>query len=93
MEILFQGGADANLQNSYGKTVLMFAIQYDQLDVVRYLCEKKSSGSDIDFNLVDNNGKESEGKTSIFFLQIDFAFKSKTYQDYRDDFALKTFQK
>jgi len=57
MEVLFQGGADANLQNSYGKTVLMFAIQYNQLDVVRYLCEKKSSGADIDFNLLDKDGK------------------------------------
>ena len=70
--LLLQAGSDVNFQNKQGQTALMRAVQFEKIEMIKYLILK---GARLD--LKDNNGQtalnmaiESSNK-GIFDLLID----------------------
>lgn len=53
MKLLIEKGANVNAQNKFGKTALMYAIQYGNLDAVKMLVEHKADVNLATFENVD----------------------------------------
>lgn len=56
LQLLIKKGANVNAQNSFGKTALMYAIQYGNLNVVKILLDNKA-----DVNLATFNNESAVG--------------------------------
>lgn len=56
LKLLIDNGANVNLQNHFGKTALMYAIQYDNLEAVKILVEHKADINLATYKLEDIQG-------------------------------------
>ncbi|MSN97048.1 ankyrin repeat domain-containing protein [Campylobacter sp. FMV-PI01] len=73
VKFLLKKGADINYKNSFGKTVLFYAVEFKDKDLVKFLITNKA---DVNAKIISNYEKSSINSSNLKFCALNHTSKS-----------------